>query len=61
MLADQGHACLVCGDPDPTDVDHCHATNRVRGILCGLCNRALGQAKDSPARLRALAAYLERT
>jgi Recombination endonuclease VII len=31
----------------------------VRGILCGTCNWALGNARDRPDTLRRLAAYLE--
>lgn len=39
--------------------DHDHKTGKFRGWLCGNCNRALGQAKDSPEVLRKLAIYLE--
>jgi Autographiviridae endonuclease VII len=71
ILAAQGGVCAGCG----TDVmhrhrlsgrrvsmhiDHCHLTNRIRGILCGKCNRAIGLLSDDPALLRRLADYLEK-
>jgi hypothetical protein len=42
-------------------IDHCHESGRIRGVVHQGCNAALGQAKESPERLRALADYLERT
>jgi hypothetical protein len=55
--------CEVCGEPPKFNVlhlDHDHKTKKFRGWLCHHCNTSLGQMKDSPATLRALADYLER-
>lgn len=63
----QGGRCAVClieltfepRKANAANVDHCHATGKVRGILCLRCNTAIGYLKDSPQRARAIAAYLE--
>ncbi|MFG1776622.1 endonuclease domain-containing protein [Micromonospora sp. NPDC049048] len=63
MLAEQGGKCAACGGGSgrrPFQVDHCHQTGRVRGLLCGNCNSALGHARDDRDRLRALIQYLDR-
>ena len=40
-------------------VDHCHATGKVRGLLCHNCNRALGLLKDKISVLKNAIQYLE--
>jgi hypothetical protein len=45
---------------DVMQVDHCHSTGKVRGLLCADCNSVLSRAKDNPQVLRAGADYLER-
>lgn len=34
-----------------------HKTLKVRGILCGRCNRALGMLNDDPIKIQRLADY----
>ena len=40
-------------------VDHDHITNKVRGLLCNNCNRALGLFQDSPEILESALSYLK--
>lgn len=40
-------------------VDHCHATGKVRGILCMNCNKLLGMAKDDISILANAIHYLQ--
>lgn len=42
MLESQKGTCALC-HRSPTTVDHCHRTRRVRGLLCGGCNFAMGR------------------
>lgn len=60
LLVQANGGCGVCGSQEGVVVDHDHKTGKVRGVLCRHCNFALGHVGDSPARLRALASYLER-
>lgn len=63
MFEAQGHRCAICGKEETgrkrLSVDHCHATGRVRALLCRACNTLLGNADDSVERLRACITYLE--
>lgn len=41
------------------NLDHCHNTGQVRGLLCHNCNRALGLFKDNTVILSNAIEYLE--
>ncbi len=65
LLEFQRSSCAICKTSlslhdGCAHLDHDHDTGGVRGFLCGNCNRMLGCAGDSPSRLRAAAAYLDR-
>lgn len=57
MLEAQGGRCAICESDETRSkwvtfaVDHCHDTGRVRGLLCGQCNYALGKLGDTPQNL----------
>lgn len=55
----QNH-CEICGNNTQTlHVDHNHLTGKVRGFLCGSCNRALGLLKESPIVVEKALIYLK--
>lgn len=59
LLIAQSGRCAICCDPMTSPhVDHNHATEAVRGLLCDHCNHGLGKFRDDPGRLRAAADYL---
>lgn len=64
MLAQQEGKCAICGSTEAKNfgdtlvVDHDHATGKVRGLLCGTCNTALGKFRDDPQILRSAICYL---
>lgn len=66
MLEQQKGLCAICESPAPDhhkkrlNIDHCHATGKVRGLLCDACNRAIGLLKDSPLLLNKAISYLAR-
>jgi hypothetical protein len=64
MITDQKGICLICERHvtecrQRLNVDHDHITGKVRGLLCGPCNAALGIFQDDIEILKRAVAYLE--
>lgn len=70
MFEEQGGVCKLCKSTEykkhsltvtvqALSVDHCHATGKVRGLLCHNCNTALGKFKDNIEVLHAAITYLK--
>ena len=61
MLERQGCLCLICGTDIQTGyhIDHCHAKNKVRGLLCQKCNQAIGLLKENEALFFRAAEYIK--
>lgn len=64
MYADQGGVCAICKVPGRVGkhgklaVDHCHATGRVRGLLCSPCNISIGILGETPEQWEVVWRYL---
>lgn len=65
ILEEQGGVCAICKQVRhacsgawPLVIDHDHKTGKVRGLLCNLCNQALGRFHDDPEILARALDYL---
>lgn len=68
MLKAQNDVCAICKGPEvefrlgkllSLAVDHCHASGKVRGLLCTACNVGIARFRDNPTAMRAAADYVE--
>lgn len=67
ILASQGFKCAICRTENPGgrnfnkrfQVDHCHETGRVRGLICWSCNVGLGKLGDTVESLERAVEYLK--
>lgn len=59
MYNSRNGKCDLCGSAkNVLDVDHCHDSGEVRGLLCGPCNRALGTLGDTKESIQKVLRYL---
>lgn len=70
MLLEQDGKCKICDvelnqefgifhAPNKLVIDHCHTNGHVRGLLCTMCNKALGLFKEDPSIVKKAFEYLE--
>ena len=70
MVEEQENLCAICGQPETSvdkrsgktkclSIDHHHESGRVRGLLCGKCNAAIGLLKEDPKILESAIEYLK--
>ena len=62
ILLSQDNKCAICRIDQTLlrramCVDHCHKTNRNRGLLCDRCNKAYGLLSENPNTIQNLANY----
>ena len=65
MREEANGVCKICGREGIKHhsrlvIDHCHATGKVRGLICSKCNTILGYCDDDPSILNKLSTYLEK-
>ncbi len=63
MRKRQDYLCLICEKHESDSnkglhIDHCHESNKVRGLLCNSCNLAIGQLKHNVTIMNKAIKYL---
>ena len=67
----QNGVCKICKNPETSlqpngkdikdlCIDHCHKTNKVRGLLCHNCNAGIGHFNDNIIKLQSAINYLSK-
>lgn len=63
----QNGVCAICGEEEKDllrgktrtlCIDHCHKSNKIRGLLCNKCNTGLGLFRDNVDFLNKAIGYL---
>jgi hypothetical protein len=70
MLEAQNYKCAICNKKaednkrgnrvESLNIDHCHKTKQIRGLLCHQCNSGLGHFKDNTEFLLKAVEYLRK-
>lgn len=60
LVIKQGERCAICTQQKSLHVDHDHISGKVRGLLCGSCNRALGLFYDQVPLMEKAISYLKK-
>ena len=63
LLEKQHGCCAICKNNFEAsgitpNIDHCHSSGAVRGLLCASCNKGLGNFNDNAALLERALDYL---
>ena len=59
MMVDNCEICNVA--LEKKNIDHCHSSGKVRGVLCNNCNTALGLVGDNVKTLSRMIDYLNQS
>lgn len=66
LFTEQKGCCKICKTKNPGRkgvkrfaVDHCHKTNKIRGLLCMSCNTAIGLLNENPILFDSAKRYLQ--
>jgi hypothetical protein len=66
IVESQNNCCAICNKSFAdlhnrhVHLDHCHETGKIRGVLCGNCNKGLGCFLDSLELLESAKGYLKK-
>ena len=62
LLTSQNGVCAICKKKPNGNlcIDHCHNTNKVRGLLCSGCNTSIGLLEENVNYLLSAIDYLEK-
>ena len=64
LRAKQDNKCAICKgnleNNKKSHMDHCHASGKLRGVLCTKCNVGLGMFQDNMENLKSAVKYLKK-